>query len=68
MLNRWLLCERLETLGMRQITSTRVVLPQPPVPCGGRPLFSKNSGVADSHQNGVSADRVDELLSDGRAH
>jgi len=37
---------RLGTALMRQIRSTRVVPPQPPVPCGGRPSFSQTSEFA----------------------
>ena len=43
--------QRLETPGMRQIRITRVVPPQPPVPCGGRPLSFKNVRVRRWHRD-----------------
>jgi hypothetical protein len=36
---------------MRQITSTRVAPLQPPVPCGGRPLFFQNVRVRRRHRD-----------------
>ena len=42
----WRALQGLGTPGMRQIRSTRVVPPQSPVPCGGRPLFFKTSAFA----------------------
>ena len=36
---------------MRQIRSARVVPPQPPVPCGGRPLFFMNVRVRRRHRD-----------------
>ena len=43
--------QRLETPGMRQIRITRVVPPQPLVPCGGRPLSFKNVRVRRWHRD-----------------
>jgi hypothetical protein len=63
--------QRLEMPGMRQIRSTRVVPPQPPVPCGGAaliiqrrpgsPLGSRPGGI--SKRRGGSARSVPPALS-----
>ena len=43
--------QRLGTPGMGHIASTRVVPPQPPVPCGGPPLLFGNVRVRRRHRD-----------------
>jgi hypothetical protein len=53
----WRALQRLGTPGMRQIRSTRVDPPQSPVPCGGRPFFSKRPGSPLASRPGGISER-----------